>query len=92
MNPIKFWLVIRDDAKRTFEVCGQASNENSFTNKVYAMQKAGMNVSGMTPPVGGKTASKEMIRITGYTWEDGLHDRLVRQHREITMKGAEDWE
>ena len=47
----KFWQVIKDDSKRTFEVCGQCSSENSFTNKIYGMQKAGMNVSGITPPV-----------------------------------------
>ena len=59
----KFWQVIKDDSKRTFEVCGQCSSENSFTNKIYGMQKAGMNVSGVTPPVTNKTSSKDLIKI-----------------------------
>jgi hypothetical protein len=67
----RFWLLIRDDSKRTFEVCGQVANENSFTNKTYAMQKAGMNVSCMTPPVTNKTSSKNLVKVTGYTWEKG---------------------
>ncbi len=80
----KYWLIIKDDAKRTFEVCGQATNENSFSNKTYAMQKAGMSVSCTTPPVTNKTSSKELIKITGYVREDGLYERLLNQHMEIT--------
>jgi hypothetical protein len=79
----KFWQIIRDDSKRTFEVCGQVANENSFTNKTYAMQKAGMNVSCMTPPVTNKTSSKGLIKIAGYTKEDGLQERLQKQFNEI---------
>jgi hypothetical protein len=79
----KYWLIIKDDAKRTFEVCGQATNENSFTNKTYAMQRAGMNVSCTTPPVTNKTSSKELIKIIGYVQEDGLYERLLNQHMEI---------
>jgi len=79
----RFWQIIRDDSKRTFEVCGQVANENSFTNKTYAMQQAGMNVSCMTPPVTNKTSSKGLIKITGYTKEDGLQERLLKQYNEI---------
>jgi hypothetical protein len=89
----KFWQVIKDDSKRTFEVCGQCSSENSFTNKIYGMQKAGMNVSGITPPVTNKTSSKDLIKIIGYTKEDGLQQRLLNQFRQITMPPADDeWE
>ena len=84
----KFWQVIKDDSKRTFEVCGQCSSENSFTNKIYGMQKAGMNVSGITPPVTNKTSSKDLIKIIGYTKEDGLQQRLLKQFQEITMPPA----
>jgi len=86
----KFWQIIKDDSKRTFEVCGQVSNDNSFTNKVYGMQKAGMNVSGMAPPVTNKTSSKDLIKIIGYTKEDGLYERLLRQFRELTMPSMDD--
>jgi hypothetical protein len=89
----KFWQVIKDDSKRTFEVCGQCSSENSFTNKIYGMQKAGMNVSGITPPVTNKTSSKDLIKIIGYTKEDGLQQRLLNQFRQITMPPMDDdWE
>ena len=79
----KFWQIIKDDSKRTFEVCGQCSSENSFTNKIYGMQKAGMNVSCITPPVTNKTSSKDLIKIIGYTKEDGLQQRLLNQFRQI---------
>ena len=92
MNPIKFWQIIKDDSKRTFEVCGQASNTNPFTNKTYAMQKAGMNVSCVTPPVGGQNSSKDLIRLTAYTREDGLYERLLAEYRKITMDSVGEWE
>lgn len=81
----KYWQVIKDDTKHTFEVCGQVANENSFTNKTYAMQKAGMNVSCSTPPVTNKNSSKDTIKVIGYTKEEGLQERLSKQFMEITM-------
>ena len=87
----KFWQIIKDDSKRTFEVCGQASSENSFTNKTYGMQKAGMNVSCVTPPVTNKTSSKDLIKIIGYTKEEGLLERLMNQYKEITMRPEDQW-
>ena len=88
----KYWLIIRDDSKRTFEVCGHASNENSFTNKTHAMQKAGMNISCTTPPVTNKNASKDVIKIVGYTKEDGLQERLLKEFMEITMRSHGEWD
>jgi hypothetical protein len=87
----RFWLILRDDHTRTFQVCGQAANENSFTNKTYAMQKAGMNVSCMTPPVTNKTSSKNLVKVTGYTWEDGLQERLLNQYRVITFTSFDEY-
>lgn len=84
-----FWQIIRDDSKRTFEVCGQASNTNSFTNRVVAWQRSGMNVSCATPPVTIKNSSKELVKVTGYTREDGLEQRLLKQFRE-QMRGQMD--
>jgi hypothetical protein len=86
----KYWQIIRDDSKRTFEVCGQITNDNFFTNKVYAMQKAGMTVSGMTPPVTNKTSSKDIIKVIGYTKEEGLYDRLSSQYSEI-IRSIDQW-
>jgi hypothetical protein len=88
----KCWQIIRDDSKLTFEICGQEANINHFTNAVHGMQKAGMNVSCMTPPVTGKNASKGAIKVTGYTREDGLHERLLKKYSELTRKGFDQWE
>lgn len=90
MNNIQYWQIIRDDTKRTFEVCGQITNENYFTNKTHAMQKAGMNVSCMTPPITNKTSSKDLIKITGYTKEVGLYERLQREYSQI-LRSQDPW-
>ena len=87
----KCWLVIKDDAKRTFEVWGQDSSGNAFYNNIHAMQKAGMNVSSMLPPVTNKTASKELVKVTNFTPEPGLYDRLQKEFREITFRNIEDY-
>ncbi len=87
----KCWLIIKDDSKRTFEVCGNASNDNAFTNQTHAMQKAGLNVSCITPPVTNKTSSRDVIKVIGYTRENGLHERLLNQYREITAKLSDNW-
>lgn len=87
----KNWHVIRDDSKRTFEVVTVAMSENAFTNKTQAMQRDGMNVSYVLLPVTNKNASKSAIKITGYAKEDGLYERLLRQHSEITRKNVEEW-
>lgn len=84
-----FWQIIRDDSKRTFEVCGQAFNTNSFTNRVIGLQRSGMNVSCATPPVTNKNSSKDSIKFIGYTKEDGLEQRLLKQFRE-KMRGEMD--
>jgi hypothetical protein len=85
----KCWQVIKDDNKKTFEVCGQEENTNHFTNGTYGMQKAGMNVSCITPPVTNQTASKDKIKIVGYTIEEGLYNRLVKEHQAIMRNGME---
>ena len=87
----KNWMVIKDDVKRTFEVCGHATNTNSFTNEIHGMQKAGMNVSCTTPPVTNKTSSKDLIKITGYVKEDGLYEKLLNQYREITRRSFNEY-
>jgi len=83
--------VIKDDSKRTFEVCGQADNTNAFTNEVYGMQRAGMNVSCITPPVSNRESSKDLVKVSGYAKEDGLYNRLQLQYKQIIMKSYEDF-
>jgi hypothetical protein len=55
------------------------------------MQRAGMNVSAMTPPVTNKTSSKDLIKIVGYTPEDGLYERLQTEFRNISRKQGNEW-
>jgi hypothetical protein len=87
---IKCWQVIRDDSKKTFEVCGAESNTNHFTNSIHGMQRAGMNVSGMTPPVTNKTSHKGAINIPGYKREEGLQKRLMSEYMEKTRRMFEE--
>ena len=75
----------------TFEICGQSENGNSFTNRTHGMQKVGMNVSCSTPPVNNKNSNKDVVKIFGYTKEDGLLERLLKQYREITMRSVDEW-
>jgi hypothetical protein len=86
------WLIIRDDAKKTFEVCGQESNTNHFMNTVHGMQKAGMRVSCHTPPVSNKSASKDAVKVTGYSKEEKLHDRLLKEYQAITRREFGQWD
>lgn len=87
----KNWHIIRDDSKRTFEVVTVSMSENAFTNKTHAMQRDGMNVSFVLLPVSNKNASKAAVKITGYGQEDGLYERLLKQHSEIGRKNIEEW-
>jgi hypothetical protein len=86
------WHVIKDDQKRTFEVVEQASNDNAFSNKTHAMQKAGMTVSGVVLPVTNKNSSKNTVTIQGYSREEGLYQRLLEQHQAIILKDSGFWE
>jgi len=88
----KQWLIIKDDKKRTFEVVSQSVSENAFHNLVTAMQREGMYVTSVLEPVTNKHSSKESFKFTGYTREDGLYDRLCKEHRDIMMKHDGHWE
>jgi hypothetical protein len=88
----KFWLIIKDDSKKTFEVTGQASNDNAFTNKVYGMQRSGMNISSVVLPVTNKTSSKDMVKFIGYTKEVGLYERIQKEHAKIVRDALGDVE
>ena len=92
MNPVKFWQIIKDDSKRTFEVVSQERNTNAFENKTYAMQRAGMNVSCFIPPVSGKHSNKDSIKIVNYSKEEGLYERLLSEYRRKTFEAAEGFE
>lgn len=87
----KCWQIIKDDAKKTFEVCAQTINQDPFNNRVYAMQKAGMKISGITPPVTNKSSNRSAIKITGYSIEDGLFNRLTKEFNEINLRSIDSW-
>lgn len=86
------WLVVKDDGRRTFEAVTANLTENAFTNKVYAMQRDGLNVSYVLLPVINRQASRESIRVTGYQYEEGLYDRLLKQHQDLLLRQADDFE
>jgi hypothetical protein len=88
----RIWLVIKDEKTRTFEVVNQASNDNAFTNKTVAMQRDGMHISSMVLPVAHKYPGKDSIKLTGYIREDGLYDRLLKEHQAIAMKHSDFWD
>lgn len=88
----KQWLIIKDDNKRTFEVVSQAMSDNAFYNKVIAMQREGMNVTSVIIPVSNRNASKDHISFTGYHKEEGLYDRLLKQHQQLIQQQYGEWE
>jgi hypothetical protein len=55
------------------------------------MQRVGMNVSCATPPVTNKTSSKELIKIIGYTPEEGLQKRLSEEYMQLARKLNDEW-
>jgi hypothetical protein len=81
----KNWLILKDDAKKTFEVCGQDGNTNAFMNRTIGMQRLGMLVSGITPPVSNTNSNRISIKVQGYTPEEGLEERLMVQYRALMM-------
>ncbi len=86
------WQIIRDDRKKTFEVLGQETNSDHFSNLVHGMQKLGMQVTPMLLPVTNQYASKDAIRYSGYTPEVGLYDRLMKDYRARISEGSGAWE
>jgi len=66
-------------------------SENAFTNRTFGMQKSGMNVSCVLLPVTNKNGSKSTIQLTGYTLEEGLYERLLKEHSKIIQSNIEDW-
>lgn len=87
----KSWLIIKDETARTFEVVVGLS-ENAFSNKVIAMQRAGMTVTPVLLPVSNRHASKDHITFTGYTREDGLWNRLQLQLQKQIQQSLGEWD
>jgi hypothetical protein len=81
----KNWLILKDDAKRTFEVVGQDVNTNAFLNRTIGMQRLGMLVSGITPPITNKNSSRTAVTVPGYAPEEGLEERLMIQYRALMI-------
>lgn len=88
----KPWLIIKDDSARTFEVVTQPISENAFTNKVIAMQRAGMTVTPVLLPASNRHASKEHIQFTGYSREEGLYDRLQQDLHKLMQQDLGEWD
>lgn len=86
------WLIIRDDKTKTFEVCGQESNTDHFTNMVHGMQRHGMLVTAVLLPVTNKFSNKQGIQQTGFRPEEGLYDRLMKDYQDRVKGDLDDWE
>lgn len=88
----KSWFVIKDDRARTFEVVTDNISENAFSNKVIAMQRERMSVTSVLLPMSNRHASKDHISFTGYTREEGLWSRLLKQHQQLIQQNFGEWE
>jgi hypothetical protein len=42
-------------------------------------------------PVTNKTSSKQSISFVNYKHEEGLYERLLKEHNEIIMRNAGEW-
>lgn len=87
----KSWLIIKDETARTFEVVVGIS-ENAFSNKVIAMQRAGMTVTPVLLPVSNRHASQNHITFTGYTREAGLWNRLQLHLQKQIQQSLGEWD
>jgi hypothetical protein len=88
----KSWYIIKDDSTRTFEVVDTGISENSFSNRVVTLQRAGFSVTPIIVPVSNRHASKEHISFTGYTREEGLYERLHHQQQKLMKEQFGEWE
>ncbi len=80
----RFWEIIIDDSKLTFEIIGSSSDITLFTNNVAEMQRIGMKVQCQTPDI---SVSRNNIPIKAYyTLEDNLYSRLLLQYGQQTKK------
>ncbi len=84
----KFWEVIYDDNKRTFEVIGSSNDDTLLTNNVSEMQRAGIKARCSTPDI---SISKDEIKVSGYTFEDNLYSRLLNDYELLTKKQLKRW-
>jgi hypothetical protein len=61
----RFWEIIIDDSRLTFEITGSSSDVALFTNNVEEMQSIGMKVRCQTPEI---SIPKNKLAIEGYKW------------------------
>lgn len=52
------------------------------------MQQAGMNVRCTTADI---SIQKNAIRISGYSYEDNLYTRLLKEYEQTTYKQLKRW-
>jgi hypothetical protein len=84
----KFWEVIFDDEKLTMEVVGTSTDDTRLTNNISEMQQAGMKVRCQTPDT---SVQKDEITLSGYTFENNLYSRLLRDYEIKTQKRLKRW-
>jgi hypothetical protein len=88
MEQRTFWLMVIDDASRTFEVFGKSTDDTLLTSNTVEMQRAGLEVRCQAPDI---SFSKEDIEIHGYKHEDGLYSRVINEYEKRTGKSLNKW-
>ena len=83
----KYWLLIMDRDKQTFEVIGQSNDDTLLTYNASEMQRVGMNVGCQAPDV----SASQNVTVTGYTEESGLYRRLFEDFEAKTGKRLKQW-
>ena len=79
----RYWEIIIDDNKLTFEITGSSGDITLFTGNVAEMQRVGMKVRCQTPDV---SVSKNKLTIDGYILDEGLYTRLLFEYRQQTKR------
>jgi hypothetical protein len=79
----RFWEIIIDDDKLTFEITGSSGDVTLLTNNAAEMQSIGMHVRCQTPDI---SVSKNSLTIDGYKIEEGLYTRLLFQYGQQAKK------
>ena len=84
----RFWEVIYDDKKWTFDLI-ESSDDTLFTNNVAMLQLEGFAVHCQTANL-GNISSKE-ANLIGYKREHGLYNRLLTEYEIKSGKIAKRW-
>jgi len=84
----RFWEILYDDAKKTFDL-KELTDDTLFTSNVVMLQNEGFNVHCQTGDI-DKISGTE-TKLIGYKREKGLYQRLLLEYEQKTGKTAKRW-